>query len=106
MSGLYQAIKLGRDMRPSNGAIIATAERQQDLLHLWEPGRVVIAWSANEGPPRRLSQQSLASVRRKRLRRRLERKHPLFAEELFQREIAQRPDHFAGIRRADQETDQ
>ena len=106
MSGLYQAIRLGRDMRPCNGEVLAEGPTPESVEHLWQPGRVVIAWSANEGPPRRLSQDSLASVRQKRLRRRLEKKHPLFADELFAREIEARPDHFAGIRRSDKEQDQ
>lgn len=42
MSGTYQAIKLGPDMRPSNGTVLATGPTQESVMHLWEPGRVVI----------------------------------------------------------------
>jgi hypothetical protein len=86
-------------LRPSHGEVIAEAATMADLLPLWEPGRVVIGWTAAHEPPRRLSQSSLASVRRKRLRRRLEAKFPLLADQLEQAELAARPDFFNGDRR-------
>lgn len=98
MSGTYHAIRLGPDMRPSNGTVIASGQAKADVLPYWQAGRVVIGWKADHAPMRRLSQASLASVRRKRLRRKLERKHPLLAEQLFADEIAARQAFYAGER--------
>jgi len=52
-------------------------------------------------PPRMLPQQTLASIRLKRLRRRVEKKYPLFAEQIIADEIACKPDYYAGITRSD-----
>ncbi len=52
-------------------------------------------------PPRMLSQQALASVRLKRLRRRVERKYPLFVEQIIADELARKPDYYAGVTRPD-----
>lgn len=97
-AGTYSAVRLGADMRPTNGQTIATAPTAEELLHLWQPGRVVICWTYDAPEPRRLSQTSLASVRRKRLRRRLDAKHPLLADQLYEAELARRPGHFNGER--------
>lgn len=94
MSGIYSAVRLGADLRPTNGQTLATAETADELMHLWEPGRVVICWSYTEPPPRRLSPESLGRVRRKRLWRRLRSKHPLLAAQLYEAELAARPDHY------------
>jgi hypothetical protein len=48
-------------------------------------------------PGRKLSPQSLARVRRKRLERRVLAKAPLFAEQLVSAEIARKADYYAGI---------
>jgi len=45
---------------------------------------------------RQLSQESLASVRQKRLSRRIERQAPLLAEQLIADELAAKPDYYAG----------
>lgn len=100
-AGRYQAIRLGPDLRPTNGQVIAEADTAAELIHLWEPGRVVIAWRMPDAPRKRLSRDSLATVRRKRLRRRLDAKHPLFAAQLYEAEIAARPDYYAGHRADD-----
>lgn len=98
MAGLYKAIRLGADKRPSNGEVIASSTNEADVLPYWQPGLVVIGWQADEAPPKRLSRASLASVRRKRLRRRLEKKHPLLADMLEAEELAARPAFYAGER--------
>jgi len=95
--GVYQAIRLGPDLRPSGGEVIAEGTEAK-VLPFWVPGKIVIAWRADEPPPRRLSKASLASVRRKRLRRRLDAKFPLLADQLEQAELAARPDFYAGDR--------
>ena len=51
-----------------------------------------------EPEPRRLSKEGLASVRRKRLRARLDKSAPLFADELFDQEIERNPSYYAGER--------
>lgn len=96
--GTYQAVALGDDRRPCNGTVIASGPTMESLMHLWKPGSVVIAWQADHEPVRRLPPASLAAVRRKRLRRRLETKHPLFADLFEQAELAARPAFYAGAR--------
>lgn len=49
-------------------------------------------------PARRLTQTGLASMRSKRLRRQLDRKHPLLADLLEETEHRASPDYFAGKR--------
>lgn len=93
-AGTYSAVRLGADLRPANGETLATAATAAELAHLWQPGRVVICWSYEAPPPRRLSPESLGRVRRKRLWRRLASKHPLLAAELYEAELAARPQHF------------
>lgn len=95
MAGTYSAIRLGPDLRPSHGTVIATAPSREQLMHLWEPGRVVIGWSSDAPPPKRWPKATLARVRRQRLRRRLERKFPLIADQLYEDELAARPEYFA-----------
>jgi len=98
----YQAIQLGADKRPSNGTVIAEGPTAESVDHLWQAGHVIIAWTYDAPEPRRLSKASLASVRRKRLMRRLERKHPLLADLLFAETIAARPAFYAGERTQEQ----
>jgi len=103
ITGIYQAIRLGADKRPSNGTVIAQAPSENGrcpahIDALWKPGEVIIAWTYDAPPRRQLSRESLATVRLKRLRRRLERKAPLFADQLEAEEIARRPAFYAGER--------
>lgn len=102
-SGVYQAIRLGADKRPSTGTVIAAAPDTGGgippaILALWVPGQVAIAWTAEHRPIRRLTADSLAQLRRKRLRRQLDRKHPLIAAQLYEQELAARPAFYAGER--------
>jgi len=48
-------------------------------------------------PPRQLSVEMLARVRRKRLDRRARAKMPLFADEFIRQEMAKKPDYYAGV---------
>jgi hypothetical protein len=48
-------------------------------------------------PPKELNQAALASVRRKRLARRVAAKYPLLAEQIIEEEIAKRPAYYAGV---------
>lgn len=98
MAGEWTAVRLPQSKRPSEGTVIARGDHPQDVEHLWEPGVVAICWTEAPSPVRRLSQDGLARVRRARLRRRLEKKCPLFADQLFDQELAARPDYFAGVR--------
>lgn len=98
--GYYTAIRLGPDQVPSRGTVIARAPTYEEVLPLWKPGVVCICWHENHVPTRRLSKSGLASVRQKRLRRRLDRKFPLLADELEATEHAARPEFFAGEREA------
>lgn len=55
-----------------------------------------ICISIDTGPVRRWPKETKARVRRNRLKKRLDKKLPLLAEQLFERELAHRPDYFAG----------
>jgi len=48
-------------------------------------------------PLKQLPPKTLASVRRKRVERRIRRKYPLLADYLLEEEIAKKPDYYAGI---------
>lgn len=96
-SGYYSAVKLGADNRPSNGTELIRGTLAE-VEPYWKPGKVVICWNYDAPEPRRLSQESLATVRRKRLVRRMSRKFPLFAARLVQDELAARPAYYAGER--------
>lgn len=52
-------------------------------------------------PMRELPAASLASVRRKRVTRRIEKKYPLFAGEFVKQELDRQPEYYAGITRPD-----
>lgn len=64
----------------------------------WKPGAgyFVTVDFPPTGPMRRWSQAAKATRRQSSLQRRLERVAPLFAEELYQRELANRPSYFDG----------
>lgn len=46
---------------------------------------------------RRLSKAALASSRKKRLQKKLEKKYPLFAGQLVEQEMAKKPDYYEGV---------
>lgn len=94
MTGEWTAVRLGRDKRPSTGTVIARGDTEADVLPFWKAGEVAICWSYHAPPPKRLSAAQLGNVRRQRLRRRLEQKHPLFWRELYAQELRDRPDYF------------
>ncbi len=48
-------------------------------------------------PPKQLPEASLATVRKKRLTRRLTAKVPMFAEQFAAEEMAQKPDYYNGL---------
>lgn len=93
----YSAIKLGADKNPSRGTIIATGTKEE-MDRLWVAGEIAICWNSNCAPIKKLSQDSLARRRKTRTRNKLQKKFPLFAEELFERELKEKPDHYAGVR--------
>jgi len=103
----YSAIRLGPCKNPSRGTVIATGSKDA-MDALWVPGEIVICWNSNPPPIKPLSQESLAKRRKTTTRNRLAKKFPLFADELFERELAERPAHFAGERQHQpaQENDQ
>jgi len=95
IDGYYQARRMV-NFRPV-GEILAQGTAEE-VDPFWIAGEVAIVWTYDAPPPRQLSTQSLASVRRKRLRRRLDRKHPLLADLIYEQELAARPGFFAGER--------
>ena len=48
----------------------------------------------DQAPVRRWSQEAKARVRQRNLRKRMERKFPLFAESFIADELAERPDYY------------
>jgi hypothetical protein len=101
--GTYYAVRLAADKNPARGTVIAEAPATghgipESILALWKPAEICVVWSRPLEPPRQLPEESLARVRQKRLRRRLEKDVPLFADELKQKEHAKRPEFFAGKR--------
>ena len=93
----YSAVRLGADKNPSRGTVIATGTKEE-IDPLWIAGEVAICWNSNPAPIKRISQESLAKRRRTRTKNRLAKKFPLFADELFERELASKPAHFNGER--------
>lgn len=93
-AGQWTAVKLGSDKRPSSGTVIARGDTEADVLPFWVAGEVAICWSYAAPEPRRLSAAQLGNVRRKRLRRRLDKQAPLFAAQLYAEELRNRPDYY------------
>lgn len=66
---------------------------------LWKAGTgyvVTVDFQQADIPVRRWGKEAKAKVRRGNLAKRLQRHAPLFADELFVREIERRPAYFAG----------
>jgi len=59
-------------------------------------GKWCITWTAVTAPPRQLSEDVLKSVRKKRLKRRMEKKYPLFADQLVDAEMKRNPNYYEG----------
>lgn len=79
---------------PGQGA----SKRPGDLMALHKPGsNYVVTIRAIMPASRQLSQESLASIRQKRLSRRMERQAPLLAAQLIADELTAKPDYYAGI---------
>lgn len=102
MSGVYQAVQLGPDKNPARGSVIAEAPAigagvPDSIQALWRAGEVAIVWNHHE-ELRQLSPETLAKRRMTRMRRKLAEQAPLFADQLEARELAERPDFYAGKR--------
>jgi len=54
-------------------------------------------WQPVTLPPKKIPAEKLAIIRRKRLKRRILRKYPLFAEKFIAEELARKPDYYNGI---------
>lgn len=69
-----------------------------EVMDLWVPGAgYCVSWQlVTQQPIRRWSTEAKAAARRRNLRRRLEKKVPLFADMFEQAELARRPGYFAG----------
>jgi hypothetical protein len=101
--GIYYAVRLGPDKNPAKGTVLHQVPSDgrggipPEILDLWRPGEVAVVWGSTQ-ELRQLPEATLAKVRRTRLRRKLQRKLPLLADVLEQRELARRPEFFAGKR--------
>lgn len=75
----------------------SSANLPAEIRALADPGNgYAIHIHVTPKPARRISQEGRASVRRKSLARRIERKWPLFATQVTEEELAARPDYFDG----------
>ena len=92
----YELRRRDAKYRPTNEVIVAGTF--EDCEAQWVAMETVICWIGDETPIKRLSTEALASRRKKLLWSRLQKKAPMFAAELYERELAARPDHFAGAR--------
>lgn len=73
---------------------------------LHEPGDgYCVCWRAISEPMKQLSKETLAGIRKKRITRRMQKKYPLFAEEMIKKAINENPEYYAGITRADLQAD-
>lgn len=52
-------------------------------------------------PPKQRPPEVLASLRKQRAQKRIEKKYPLFADQFMQAELERKPEYYAGITRAD-----
>lgn len=68
-----------------------------DILEKWVAGKWSICWSAIREPMKSMSTEGKASIRKRNLRKRMEKKYPLFAEEFIQEEMKARPKYFMGL---------
>lgn len=93
-------MRIGSDHKPSGPVLLTVPSTGQGIpkaiMDLWTPGQVAVCWGCDLPLPRRLPEASLASVRQKRLRRRLESSFPLLANELERSELKNRPAFYAG----------
>jgi hypothetical protein len=67
-----------------------------DVLERCVLGKWVPAWSAIHPPTREMSQAARASIRRKRMEKRMQKKYPLFAKDFIRAELERRPQYFSG----------
>jgi len=95
INGYYEARRMV-NFRPV-GEVLARGTAEE-VDPFWVAGEVAIVWTYDAPAPRQLSQKSLASMRRKKLRTKLDKKCPLLAEVLYEQELAARPAHYAGER--------
>ena len=99
--GIWQAIQLAdHSKNPKHGEVIASAPGDgancpPHIKDLWQPGRVAIGWTFNK-PIKALPPETLAKRRNTRLRNKMAKALPLFAEEFTRREIEARPEFFQG----------
>lgn len=92
----YEIRQMGTSKRPTDGVVVAQAETAEELSEFFEPGRFALCWTYEHAPITRWSADAKGSARRKRLRRRLEAKAPLFADQLYQDEVLSRKDYYTG----------
>lgn len=62
--------------------------------------------SVHRPPGRQMTQAARASLRVKKMQRRMEQKFPLYAEEMAQREIVKRPEYYAGVNAGQERQDE
>jgi hypothetical protein len=90
--GVYTAIQLASDKNPAKEncwhplPACQTENVLRKISNLWKPEEVAIGWSCDV-PIRQLSQESLARLRRSRLRNKALPQFPAFGERAFRTRI-------------------
>ena len=99
----YQLRQCGTNLNPSRGVVVAQyatlEEFEADWPDEWIAGtRLKCCWVSgiDPTPVKRWSADSKGSARRKRLWRRLEKKHPLLATVLYNEQIIADKDYYTG----------
>ena len=83
----------------ASAEVPAGAPCPPEVRDLWKPGTGYgIHIDFPQAAVRRWSEEAKANVRRRNLVARVQKAAPLFADELIERELAARPNYFAGKR--------
>jgi hypothetical protein len=94
----YTAIELGPDKNSANGRLLATASRLPNGECPPEISNLLESWRGRHRMELRRADQAAFAGKSRHIAPKLRRNFPLLANELFERELAARPDFFAGKR--------
>lgn len=99
----YQLIQCGSNHKPNEGVVVASYETHEEFEADWPDEliagtRLKCCWVSSEAPEsiKQWSETAKGSARRKRLRRRLEDKHPLLANVLYKEQVLADREYFEG----------
>lgn len=101
---LYRLQWVGHDAPPNGVRVLlekfvpgSSPRCPPEIEAAWQPGTgYSVCVGAIEKPLRRQSPERVGRLRRDKLRKRLERDYPLFAEQMYAEALAAKPDYYAG----------